>query len=203
MTRRMDDGNSAQRHSRMEVEPIRRMEDISAIKELLRDHPRNLLLFSLGINNGLRAGDLLRVTVNEVRNLCPGQSVTIVEKRSGRENTLVLHRGAHEALERHLANLMPPPEPGNMYLFASQRGWTPLTTQRLDELVREWTRAAHLRGSYGAHTLRKTFGYVQRVFFGVGLDVLARRFNHDSPLVTARYLGLNADLPSSPLLNEI
>jgi len=203
MARHTDGGSSAPFPQDVEVEPIRRMEDIRAIKELLRDHPRNLLLFCLGINNAMRAGDLLRISVNHVRNLLPGQSVTIAERRSGRVNVLVLHRGAHEALQRHLSNLIPPPEPVNMYLFASQRGWTPLTTQRLDELVREWTRAVRLQGSYGAHTLRKTFGYVQRVFYGVGLDVLARRFNHDSPLVTARYLGLNTDLPSSPSLNEI
>jgi integrase len=187
----------------MDVEPIRRIEDIRAIKELLHNRPRNLLLFTLGINNGLRAGDLLRVTVNHVRNLGPGESVAIREKRSRKENTLVLSREAHEALRRHLSDLPPPPEPTNMFLFASQRGWTPLKTQRLDELVREWARAADLRGNYGAHTLRKTFGYVQRVFYGVGFDVLARRFNHDSPSVTARYLGLNGDVPDSPSLTEI
>jgi integrase len=203
MTRLTGDRNSPQERPHPQVEPIRRMEDIRAIKELLRDHPRNLLLFCLGINNGLRAGDLLRITVNQIRNVHPGQSATIVEKRSERENILVLHRGAHEALQRHLSNLAPPPEPGNMYLFASQPGWTPITTQRMDELVREWTRTVHLRGSYGAHTLRKTFGYVQRVFYGVGFDVLARRFNHDSPLVTARYLGLNGQVPPSPMLHEV
>jgi len=175
--------------SELTVEPLRTLDAVDAIRGLLRDRPRDLLLFSLGINSALRAGDLLRITVNGVRDARCGQHIQVREKRSGGVSSLFLHEGVWGALRRYLVDLAPPAEK-EMYLFASQPGWTPLTVQRLDELVREWTEAAGLRGDFGAHTLRKTFGYLQRTVYGVGFDVLAERFRHPSPQVTMRYLGL-------------
>jgi integrase len=189
--------------SDLSVEPIRELDHIRRIKSLLSPRPRDLLLFTLGINNALRAGDLLRVSVNQVRDLKPGECTTVTEKKTGRQGLLTLHPESHQALQRHLVELDPPAPPGNMYLFASDRGWTPLTTHRLDEMVREWARAAGLAGDYGAHTLRKTFGYVQRVHYGVGFDVLAKRLDLASPQVAMRYLGLTSDAPDAPLLREI
>ena len=43
----------------MRVEPIRNMKDINAIRKILADKPRDLLLFNLGINSGIRVCDLL------------------------------------------------------------------------------------------------------------------------------------------------
>lgn len=176
-----------------DVEPIRDPAAIRAVKDLLADRPRDLCLFTLGINTSLRAGDLLRLTVNQVRDAAVGQRVDVREKRSGAENFVVLHPESHRALGRHLAQLRPPAPPANMYLFADEPGWGPIRTERLDELVRRWTGAVGLAGRFGAHTLRKTFGYVQRTRYGVDLAVLARRFHHPSPAVTARYLGLAAE----------
>ena len=172
------------------VEPLRTLEEVRLLKDLLRDRPRDLLLFSLGINSALRAGDLLRITVNAVRQAQCGQSIEVREKRSGETTRVVLHQDLWNALRRYLAELSPPAPPVEMYLFASQPGWTPLTVHRLDELVRAWAAATGLRGDFGAHTLRKTFGYLQRTVYGVGFDVLAERFRHASPQVTMRYLGL-------------
>jgi integrase len=90
-----------------------------------------------------------------------------------------------------------------MYLFAGQRGWSPLTTERLDEMVSEWARAAGLQGHYGAHSLRKTFGYLQRMRFGVDLELLARRLGYSSAAATRRYLGLTADDGAGACLAEI
>ncbi|MBE0616637.1 MAG: hypothetical protein IH608_01755, partial [Proteobacteria bacterium] len=118
------------------VEPFRSLGEVRAVKVLLGDRPRDLLLFTLGINNGLRAGDLLRVTVKQVRSAGPGESVAIPEKKGRASAPLTISCEAWEALHRHLALLTPPPPPQDMYLFAADRGWTPLTVERLDDLVR-------------------------------------------------------------------
>ncbi|MHB8765301.1 MAG: site-specific integrase [Deferrisomatales bacterium] len=185
------------------VEPIRDLEAVRAVKALLAPRPRDLTLFTLGINNGLRAGDLLRVTVNQVRGVGPGQRAEVREKRTGGTAALLLPADAWAPLQDHLALLGPPPPPTDMYLFAGDRGWSPLGVDRLDELVCQWTRHAGLPGRYGADTLRKTFGYLQRTRYGVGLDVLARCLNQPSPAATARYLGLSDDPPSTPTLTEL
>jgi hypothetical protein len=44
--------------------------------------------------------------------------------------------------------------------------------------------------NYGAHSLRKTWGYIQRTVYGVGFEILCKRFNHSSPAITMRYLGI-------------
>ena len=51
-------------------------------------------------------------------------------------------------------------------------------------------RAINLPGNYGAHALRKTLGDIQRTKFGVGFEILCKRFNHSPPAVTMRYLGI-------------
>lgn len=191
------------RDSELRVEPIRTLEAIHAIKTLLARNPRDLLLFTLGINNGLRAGDLLRITVNDVRDAQPGECLWIREKHGDGRIPLVVPRGPHLVLRLHLEKLGAPKAPANMYLFATEPGWTPLKTAELDRMVCQWAQNVGLQGTFGAHTLRKTFGYQQRVRYGVGLDTLATRFGHDSPAVTARYLGLENGPPQSPELPEL
>ena len=60
--------------STIHVEPIRDKTAIKRIKKLLRDHPRDLCLFTLGINTAFRANELLSLQVNQVEHLgqCPG-----------------------------------------------------------------------------------------------------------------------------------
>lgn len=189
--------------SGLSAEPIRRLEDVAQIRALLAGRPRDQLLFSLGVNNSLRAGDLLRVTVNQVRSLREGEAGLVRVKRTGALAPLTVTSSAHEALRRHLSELQPPRPPRDMYLFASHPGWSPLTTQRLGELVAEWTRTAGLDGRFGADSLRKTFGYIQRTRFGVDPAILARLFGHASPEVTLRYLGLNGDPGAGVVLQEL
>ena len=45
------------------VLPIRKLKDISAISKLTQDNPRDHLLFIIGINNGLRIGDVVKLKV--------------------------------------------------------------------------------------------------------------------------------------------
>ncbi|WP_435050725.1 hypothetical protein [Desulfonatronospira thiodismutans] len=71
--------NHPTKGSSIKVEPIRRLEDIKAIKKLLKDSPRDLLLFTMGINNGLRIGDLLRLKVEDVQHLRPNEYLRIKE----------------------------------------------------------------------------------------------------------------------------
>lgn len=79
-----------------------------------------------------------------------------------------------------------------------------ITIQRVSQMIKAWTKSINLKGNYGAHTLRKTFGgYVQRTRFGIGFEILAKRFNHSSPAITMRYLGIQPDEVNGILLNEI
>ena len=65
--------------SQIAVSPIRKIKDIKAISKVLSDNPRDYLLFTMGINNGLRTGDLLKLKVGQVRNFKFGDTLMIRE----------------------------------------------------------------------------------------------------------------------------
>lgn len=58
-------------------------------------------------------------------------------------------------------------------------------------------------GFSGISTLRKTFGYIQRKKFGVGIEILMKRFNHSSQYITQKYLGIEDKEVNGILMNEI
>ena len=113
----------------------------------------------------------------------------------------MMNRSTYKVLQRYLDELSPADED---YLFNSAKVKNqPLTTSSVNNLVKSWCRSVNLKGNYGAHTLRKTFGYIQRVVYGVGFEVLAKRFNHSNPRITMRYLGITDAEVNGILLNEI
>ena len=193
--------NHPRKNSSTVVEPIRNLEVIDQIKDRLAGRPRDLLLFVMAINTGIRCGDLLRLTVGEVRGKVAGDQIVIREAKTGKRNVLAINESVHRALTSFLASSHH--ADGSM-LFRSRKGDNrPLTICAVNRLVKDWCRLAGLEGNFGAHSLRKTFGYVQRVHFGVGFEVLCRRFNHSSPSVTMRYLGINDAEVIDILHNEI
>ena len=70
-------------------------------------------------------------------------------------------------------------------------------------LVKGWCRAINLRGNYGSHTLRKTFGYHQRVTFGTDLPTLMEIFNHSTQKQTLSYLCVQAGEIKKVYENEL
>ena len=94
-------------------------------------------------------------------------------------------------------------DPGDEeFLFKSRKGVNrPITKSYVNQRVKEWT--AGMNGNYGTHSMRKTFGYIQRKEFGVGFEVLCKRFGHSNPSVTMRYLGISDKEVNGILLNEI
>ena len=83
--------NHPKKGSRITVSPIRKIKDIKKIKRKLRRKPRDLLLFTLGVNNGLRISDLLNLRVGDVRDLAPGETLKILERKTGKGNVLMVY----------------------------------------------------------------------------------------------------------------
>jgi len=192
--------NHPKKGDNITVEPIRRIEDIKSISKLLFDSPRNHLLFTMGINNGLRVGDLLKLKVKAVQNLKVGDTLNIKESKTGKDNILVVNKAVHKSLKTYLEKV----QPGNSdYLFASRKGNKAITIQAVNNMIKKWTRSINLEGNHGAHTLRKTWGHMQRTRYGVGFEIICKRFNHSSPAVTMRYLGIEDKEVHNTLMNEI
>ncbi len=62
------------------------------------------------------------------------------------------------------------------------KGNSHIQSQAVSKLVKKWTRAINLRGNYGCHTLRKTFGHPDKTHVGdcsvpgQGFEFLGYRF---------------------------
>jgi len=192
--------NHPKKDSRIAVDPIRRLEDIKAIRSMLSDKPRDLLLFTMGVNNGLRAGDLLALKVKQVRHLKEEESINIIENKTKKNNVLMVNKPVYKALRNYLEKVNPDDDD---FLFASRKSNKAIVIQAVNALIKKWTKAINLNGNYGAHTLRKTFGYIQRTAHGVSWEILANRFMHSTPAVTRHYLGITKDEVNKILLNEI
>jgi integrase len=191
--------NHPKKGSRITVDPIRNIKDIKKVKRKLRRKPRDLLLFTLGVNNGLRISDLLDLKVGDVRELAPGETLNILEKKTGKSNVLMVNKESRKVLDAFLNEARPGDEE---YLFKSRKGVNrPITKSYVNQKVKQWT--SGMKGNYGTHSMRKTFGYIQRMHFGVGFEVLCKRFGHSNPSVTMRYLGIEDKEVSGILLNEI
>lgn len=199
MERKVKD-NHPVKGSIISVYPIRRTEDIDRIKRLLVNSPRDLLLFTLGINNGLRISDLLPLKVKDLKNLKPGEYLKIREKKTGKPNIVMVNRSVWKVLKSYIetCNLG-----DDEFLFKSRKGNQPLSVSSVNHLIKSWCKTINLEGNYGSHTLRKTFGYIQRVKYGISWEVLTERYNHTSPSVTRTYLGVDKKEVKKILLNEI
>ena len=190
--------NRPQQGDQIKVEPIRKRKDIDSIKKLIAGNARDSALFALGINTNLRASDLLRIRAGQVRDLKPGDSIQIKEKKTGKFRMVTLNKACIQAIQRLLASR---PYADEDLLFTGQRG--PLTVPSVHRLVKGWCRAINLRGNYGSHSLRKTWGYHQRVTFGVDIPRLMVCFNHSTQRQTLDYLCIQPQEIQDVYQNEL
>ena len=100
------------------------------------------------------------------------------EKKTHKPRRINLNRVCIEAIQ----NLLRSQEyTDDDFLFLSNRkNKKALTVSSLSTLVKKWCKDINLKGNYASHSLRKTWGYHQRVTFGVGIPELMVCFNHSS-----------------------
>jgi integrase len=79
----------------------------------------------------------------------------------------------------------------------------PLTVPSVIRLVKAWCKAINLQGNFGSHTLRKTWGYHQRVTFGTDIPRLMICFNHSSQRQTLDYLCVQPEEIKDVYENEL
>lgn len=191
--------------SSIRVDPIRDLKDIKLIKKILIERPRDFALFVLGINTNLRASDLLRIRVGDVRYLKPGEYFTLREKKTLKLRSITINKAVFDAIRQLLEDDQNVVD--GDYLFRSRKKQSAsggmLTVSYLNSLVKSWCSEINLRGNYGSHTLRKTFGYIHRTVFGTDIPTLMEMFNHSSQRQTLTYLGIQSCEIKDAYLKEI
>ncbi len=77
-------------------------------------------------------------------------------------------------------------------LVLSQKGDS-LGVRSLNRLVQQLADSINLKGHYGSHSLRKTWGYIQRKEFGTPIELIQERYKHSSPSITRLYIGIERE----------
>lgn len=167
------------------VEPLRTTEEIKNMRESLKQtlYPkRNLLLFNLGINTGLRISDIVDLRIEDVKYKT---SIKIKEKKTNKFKTVYLY-----SIMADIADYLED-KPDAGYLFESRRKGRPISTIQAYRILQKAGDACGY-DYIGTHTLRKTFGYH---YYKKTKDIatLMKIFNHSSQSVTKRYIGINEE----------
>ena len=197
--------NNCKTGERQTVYPIKTHKDIIAMANWLYEHKDNkyVLAFTLGINLGLRANELLDLKMNQV--FSPDGSVRLIEdeedtsdgidiyqSKTKKHRTVFLNAACKDALEWAF------PIRGAYlhsegYLFPSREGGA-IQVGTFRKVLKEAAAACGLKQNIGTHTCRKTWGWHQYKYnsekANLDITMLQRAFGHSSPEVTLRYLGI-------------
>lgn len=197
--------NNCKTGERQTVYPIKTHKDIIAMANWLYEHKNNkyVLAFTLGINLGLRANELLDLKMNQV--FSPDGSVRLIEdeedtsdgidiyqSKTKKHRTVFLNAACKDALEWAF------PIRGaylhsEEYLFPSREGGA-IQVGTFRKVLKEAAAACGLKQNIGTHTCRKTWGWHQYKYnsekANLDITMLQRAFGHSSPEVTLRYLGI-------------
>ena len=221
------DGSIDKRHSNKiagvssEVYPFVSEEEIKAMIDVFDNHIaeapdadkrwiacRNKMLFLVGINLGVRASDLCELKYNFFMNddgtfkdfysLQPKKT-----KKSGKYVKLFFNTTVKKAITDYITEY--PMNDINEYLFKSREGDSHILARSLWKIITDAANEAGIERNIGTHSLRKTFGY--HVWHNAddkekALIILQTIFNHSSPMMTKKYIGL-MDEEMSDVFNSL
>lgn len=172
------------------VQPIRDKNKLEEMKEeLKKSGTRNFMMFYTGINTGLRISDLVRLNRDDVRNKDGSMKthIEIIEQKTKKRKKFPIMNGLLIELEKYTRNMKE-----GKYLFKSQKGDNkPITTTQAYRIIVEAGANIGLT-EIGTHTMRKTFGYWHYQQYH-DIAMLQKLFNHSSPSITLRYIGIEQD----------
>lgn len=164
-----------------DVQPIRSLEKIEDMKWALKRFcgERDYIMFLLGINTGLRVGDLLKLKIKDLK----GKKKVVVKEGKTKKPRTIHLQNIYDELNAYLRTLN-----GTEWLFPSRKGDKPITRV---QAYRQLNKAAEMAEveSIGTHTMRKTFGYW---YYKQTKDIatLQSILNHSHPEITLRYIGI-------------
>lgn len=166
------------------VEPIRNIEHLQRLENYFAKRSlRDLLLLTLGTNCGLRISDIVALNVGDVKNKI---YIRITEKKTGKYKKFPINAKLKPMFEEFTKGKKPE-EP----LFKT------IFNNRMDRfgayyILKTASNAICLDEKIGTHTMRKTFGYHHYKKFK-DVAILQKIFNHSTPQITLRYIGIEQD----------
>ena len=166
------------------VEPIRNIEDIKKLEKYFANHSkRDLLMFTIGTNCGLRISDIVALNVGDVRNK---SHIQIIEKKTKKFKKFPINSKLKPMFQDYTKG-----KPSDEALFVTH------FRNRMDRfgayyILKTACKAVNLKEKIGTQKKQKTFGYHHYKKFK-DIAMLQKIFNHSSPAITLRYIGIEQD----------
>ncbi|MDF2563700.1 MAG: xerC 5 [Massilibacillus sp.] len=175
-------GNVATANAIKDINKLNDMKDW-----LLKHNERDYLLFVLGINSGLRITDLLKLTVEDVKD----GSVIIREQKTHKTKQFALSDTCIRAINQYLENTGI--KTGTLFPSASCRTrGKPITREYAWSIFKKAANYVGITENIGTHSMRKSFAY-WALRNGVDIAFIMEALNHSDLVHTKRYIGITAD----------
>lgn len=180
----------------MKTTPIKKKEDIEMLKKYFYEQQkyRDYALLVMGINTGLRIGDLLQLKWKNVYHFTTNmylRHIYITEKKTHKAICVAINASCINALEmlRQQGNIQKDEE----YIFTPKSAHNkPISRNRAYHIIKDAAMKNNIEGNISCHSLRKTLGY-HAWKAGAPPTLIMNVYNHSNIEITKRYLGIDQD----------
>lgn len=165
-----------------DVRPIRSLEKIEDMKWSLKKWcgERDYMMFLIGINTGLRVGDLLELKIEDVKGK---KAVMVLEGKTEKSREIYL-TNIYDELNDYIAILE-----DTEWLFPSRKGDKAISRVQAYRQLNKAAGMVDITDGIGTHTMRKSFGYWHYKQFK-DVAELQKILNHSHPQITLDYIGI-------------
>ena len=187
------------------AEPIKSLDDICKIQDYMLKEGlfRDNLLFTCGINFGLRISDLLKLQVGHLLDATGtryNERVVLSEKKTGKRRVVYMNDAVMDAADLYFGDLVirGVPIDLNDYLFTNQSTNAQrndvLTVKSVERILKSIINdKCGINVHASTHCLRKTFAYhviVTAKDRPRAVEFLQKILGHSSQAITLRYAGI-------------
>ncbi|UCE51552.1 MAG: FCD domain-containing protein [Desulfobacterales bacterium] len=134
--------------------PIKSLNDVEKLRSILRDQPRDLLLFDLVTQTGSAARQILKLRFINFYNLKPGDKIVLDNGSSGNFKEIVINRRILNSFNRYATSREYDQDD---YIFSSSYKSSHIALARVNKIVNSWYKKAGLKNVKGILSLRKTW----------------------------------------------
>lgn len=187
---------------KQEVYSIKSKDQLYAMASWMRDNldKKYLLAFILGINMGLRGGELLSLkwsdiffpngSIRYISDDCADTTdrIDVFQQKVSKRRALYLNESCVHAIRWYFGD-----EEGHYsdeFVFKSRnKNRDHISVDMLRKKIKQAAKACGIQFNVGTHSMRKTFGYYH---YESNHDIvfLQRLFGHSSALISMRYIGV-------------
>lgn len=174
------------------VEAFRSMEDIEKVKRRLKlsEDKRLYPMFIIGINTGLRIGDIVKLKVRQFRNK---SDLLVKEGKTGNKKIIPINDAIKEVIDDYYKDYN-----YDDYLFKSQKGGH-IVENTAYRLLKKEFKACRFKYNTGTHSMRKAHGKIINDMHGIEMAQIV--LGHDNQRDTLRYIGKEQEMVKNVIRN--